>query len=325
MALIVGLVVAVVATPLAARLATRLGLVDQPGPLKVHTRAIPYLGGLAVFVALVAPVAGARAVDARPARARVRVGIADDATDLPPALRLAVEVGIGVAAAWVMAPHDVGHVALGMVLVLVLVNAVNMLDGLDGLATAVVAKLGAAGFFVVLSGSSATLALALVGALLGFLVWNAPPARVYLGDAGSYLLGAALAMLFLAATQYHAAVISSAFLFVGVPVADAAVAIVRRVRARTPLCEAIAGTCTTSSSTGAGRRDSRPVPARPRRPSSPASGSSSRPAPATSRSPSPRPWWSWSAPARSSRSPLRAPGPPTDGYGHDYTGPRLQL
>jgi UDP-N-acetylmuramyl pentapeptide phosphotransferase/UDP-N-acetylglucosamine-1-phosphate transferase len=234
MALIVALVVAVVATPLAARLATRLGLVDHPGPLKVHARPVPYLGGLGVFVALAGPVLVTRPSMLVPLALAGALGVADDATSLPPAVRLVVELGIGIAAAWVMAPHDAGHVALGVAVVVVLVNAVNMLDGLDGLAAAVVA-IGAAGFFVVLSGAGATLALALVGALLGFLVWNAPPARVYLGDAGSYLLGTALAMLFLAATHYDAAVISSACLFVGVPVADAAVAIVRRLRARTAL------------------------------------------------------------------------------------------
>jgi len=61
---------------------------------------------------------------------------------------------------------------------------------------------------VVGSGAGATLALAAVGALTGFLVWNAPPARVYLGDAGSYLIGTALAMLLVGVSQRHAAVIS---------------------------------------------------------------------------------------------------------------------
>jgi UDP-GlcNAc:undecaprenyl-phosphate GlcNAc-1-phosphate transferase len=234
MALIVAFVVAVAATPLAARLATRVGLVDHPGPLKVHARAVPYLGGLAVFVAIAGPVAVTRPSLLVPLALAGALGVADDATDLAPPLRLGAEVGIGIAAAWVATPHSAGSVALGIALVLVLVNAVNMLDGLDGLATAVVG-IGAAGFFVVLSGSSATLALALVGALAGFLVWNAPPARVYLGDSGSYLLGTALAVLFLAATRHDAAVVSSACLFVGVPVADAAVAIVRRLRAGTPL------------------------------------------------------------------------------------------
>jgi len=234
MALIAGFVVAVVATPVAAWCATRLGLVDHPGPLKVHARPVPYLGGVAVLVALIAPVAGARPSLLVPLALACALGIADDATDLRPALRLGAEVGIGGAAAWVAAPHDAGHVLLGVVAVLVLVNAVNLLDGLDGLAASVVG-LGAIGSFVVLSGSSATLAIALAGALAGFLVWNSPPARVYLGDAGSYLIGSALAVLILAASQRHAAVVSGALLFVAVPVADTTVAIVRRVRARTPL------------------------------------------------------------------------------------------
>ena len=59
--------------------------------------------------------------------------------------------------------------------------------------------------------------------------------RVYLGDAGSYLLGTALAMLFVSVAQYPAAEVSSALLFVGVPVADTTVAIIRRLRAHTPL------------------------------------------------------------------------------------------
>ena len=234
MALIVAFVVAVIATPAAAWLATRVDLVDHPGPLKVHARPIPYLGGLAVLVALIGPVAGARPSLLVPLVLACGLGIADDATDLSPPLRLTVEVGIGIAVAWVIAPHTAGYVALSVAVVLVLVNAVNLLDGLDGLAAGV-AAVGAFGFFVVLSGSSATLAVALYGALAGFLVWNAPPARVYLGDAGSYLLGTALAMLFISAAQYPAAEVSSALLFVGVPVADTAVAIIRRLRAHTPL------------------------------------------------------------------------------------------
>jgi len=234
MALVAGFVVAVIATPVAAWCARRLGLVDRPGPLKVHARPVPYLGGVAVLVALVGPVARIRPSLCVPLLLSCALGIADDATDLAPTLRLVVEVGIAVAAAWVVAPHDVSHVALGVVVVVVLINAVNLLDGLDGLAAGVVA-VGAFGFYVVGSGAGATLALATVGALVGFLVWNAPPARVYLGDAGSYLIGTALAMLLVSASQRHAAVWSGALLFVGVPVADTAVAIVRRLRAHTPV------------------------------------------------------------------------------------------
>jgi UDP-GlcNAc:undecaprenyl-phosphate GlcNAc-1-phosphate transferase len=96
---------------------------------------------------------------------------------------------------------------------------------------------GAAGFALVLDGPWAALALAVVGALLGFLVWNRPPARIYLGDAGSYLLGVALAVLLARAfgSGEPVALGAGSLLFVAVPVADTAVAIVRRARARRPL------------------------------------------------------------------------------------------
>ena len=75
------------------------------------------------------------------------------------------------------------------------------------------------------------------GALVGFLLWNRPPARIYLGDAGSYLVGTALAILLaLTATEHGTeAPTAGALLFVAVPVADTTVAIVRRWRAGQPL------------------------------------------------------------------------------------------
>jgi UDP-GlcNAc:undecaprenyl-phosphate GlcNAc-1-phosphate transferase len=123
-----------------------------------------------------------------------------------------------------------------VVVVIALLNAVNLLDGLDGLATSV-AALGALGFAVVLDGDARTTAMALAGALLGFLVWNRPPARIYLGDAGSYLVGTALALL-LALTVVAddgIATPAGALLFVAVPVADTTIAVVRRYRAGRPL------------------------------------------------------------------------------------------
>jgi UDP-N-acetylmuramyl pentapeptide phosphotransferase/UDP-N-acetylglucosamine-1-phosphate transferase len=236
MALIAGFGVAVVATPLAMWLATRIGFVNEPGRLKVHDRPIPYLGGLAVLAALIGPVAATRPSLLAPLALAALLGLADDATDVPPVARIGVELLIGLAAWWVATPHEAGYAVLGVVVVLVLVNAVNFLDGLDGLASSV-AALGALGSVAVLSGWSMTLAVTLVGALAGFLVWNAPPAKVHLGDSGSYLIGTALALLFLAAAPREASVVSAAFLFVGVPVADTVVAIVRRMRAHRPLMQ----------------------------------------------------------------------------------------
>ncbi len=234
MALIAGFAVAAILSPIAAWAATRVGLVDEPGPLKVHQQAVPYAGGVAVLFAIAVPVALDRPSLLVPLGLACALGLADDIGDLSVKIRLPAEVVLGALVAWMVAPHDFWHLAAALVVELVLVNAVNLLDGLDGLAT-LVTLAGAAGFAVVLDGSVSTLALALVGALGGFLVWNRPPARVYLGDAGSYLIGTALAVMFADATQHGSSVISGAVLFVGVPVGDTVVAIVRRMRARRPV------------------------------------------------------------------------------------------
>jgi UDP-GlcNAc:undecaprenyl-phosphate/decaprenyl-phosphate GlcNAc-1-phosphate transferase len=237
--LIVALAVAVIATPFAARLAVRLGVVDRPGPLKVQTRPVPYLGGVAVFAGLAGPIAWAEPALLVPLGLALLLGLADDVIDVSLRLRLGGEVAIGVAAA-VALPGDLSAVGVvaTVVAVVVLLNAVNLLDGLDGLATSV-AALGAAGFAVVLHGDGRVTAMALAGALLGFLVWNRPPARIYLGDAGSYLVGTGLALL-LAHTfvaSDGAATPAGSLLFVAVPVADTTIAIVRRRRAGRPLLQ----------------------------------------------------------------------------------------
>lgn len=234
MALILAFAVAVVTAPLVGRLARRVGLVDRPGPLKVHRRPVPYLGGLAVLAALLGPVAVSRPVVLVPLVAAAALGLADDRAGLPARLRLALELAIGGAVAVAVGGGSPGRGLLAVGATAALVNAVNLLDGLDGLAggTAAVAALG---FAAVLGGDGVTLALALAGGLGGFLVWNRPPARIYLGDSGSYLVGTALAVLLVDAWGEGTPTAVAALLLVGVPVADTTVAIVRRLRAGRPL------------------------------------------------------------------------------------------
>jgi UDP-N-acetylmuramyl pentapeptide phosphotransferase/UDP-N-acetylglucosamine-1-phosphate transferase len=235
-ALIAGFAVAAILSPLVAWAATRVGLVDRRGPLKVQQEAVPYAGGIAVLLALAVPVAVDRPSLLVPLGLACALGLVDDLRDLSVKIRLPAEAVLGFLVAWMVAPHDFWHLATALVVELVLLNAVNLLDGLDGLAT-IVTLAGAVGFSVVLSGQVSTMALALVGALAGFLVWNRPPARVYLGDAGSYLIGTALAVMFADAMQHGSSVVSGALLFVGVPVGDMVVAIVRRARARRPILQ----------------------------------------------------------------------------------------
>jgi UDP-GlcNAc:undecaprenyl-phosphate GlcNAc-1-phosphate transferase len=237
-ALIVGFVVCAALTPVLARIATRLGVVDRPGALKVHERPVPYLGGVGVLVAVAGPVLAGRPALAVPLVLATALGLVDDVAELPPGVRLVAEVGIGVSAAVVVDVRGPAGAAMAVVVVVLLLNAVNLLDGLDGLASGV-GVAGAAGFAVVLDGDGRVLALALAGALAGFLLWNRPPARIYLGDAGSYLLGTALAVLLCDAwgTGRPVAVAAGSVLLVAVPVADTTVAVLRRARARRPLLQ----------------------------------------------------------------------------------------
>jgi UDP-GlcNAc:undecaprenyl-phosphate GlcNAc-1-phosphate transferase len=228
--------IAFATVPIVARIAERCRLVDHPGPLKIQQQPVPYGGGIAVLVAIVIPVARDRATLLIPLVLACLLGLADDTRDLPVTIRLASEVVIGVVTAWVAAPHAVGYLAGGVILEVVLLNAANLLDGLDGL-LASVAAVSAFGFGVVLAGAPATLAIAVAGALLGFGFWNRPPARIFLGDAGSYLVGTALAIMSLAAIDSGASTACAAALLVGVPVGDTVVAIVRRIRAGKPLLQ----------------------------------------------------------------------------------------
>lgn len=195
---------AVALTPVLAAIGVRVGLVDRPGELKIHGHPIPVTGGLAVVAAalLGAGLAGAGLAGhgypwvAAAACLALAGGLADDVRPLPPWVRLAVQSTAGailVLGGLRLAPFGV---AGGLALVLTTVvccNAVNLVDGQDGLAAGLgaIAALGLAG--VLVGGTGAAVPLATAGALVGFLVWNRPPARVFLGDAGAYALGVLLA------------------------------------------------------------------------------------------------------------------------------------
>jgi UDP-GlcNAc:undecaprenyl-phosphate GlcNAc-1-phosphate transferase len=237
-ALAVALFLTLAATPVAMRVATRTGIVDHPGPLKVQHVAVPYLGGLAVLIGLTAVVAPVHPILLVPIALAAVLGFVDDAREVPAIARLAGEVGIGAAAAAVVPvrwPGPFGPIAV-VAAVVILINATNMLDGLDALASSV-AVIGAGGFAIALRGDGRVVALALAGALAGFLWFNRPPARIYLGDAGSYLIGTTLALLLAIAWSPHrtADVGIAGIALVALPVLESGVTIIRRLRARHPL------------------------------------------------------------------------------------------
>jgi UDP-GlcNAc:undecaprenyl-phosphate/decaprenyl-phosphate GlcNAc-1-phosphate transferase len=234
--LLVGLVAlgaGLVLTPVTIVLAARTGVVDRPGELKPQQKPVPMLGGLAVFVAAVAGAAAGNPALIGPLGGALVLGVADDRMQLSPAVRFVGEAAVGAALAAVVhtrVPGAGGYllVVFGTVL---LVNGVNFLDGLDSLAALVVA-VSAGGFALLLHGDGRLLALAVAAGLVGFVLYNRPPARVYLGDGGSYMLGTALAALVCEAWSSHVEASRgvAGLLLVVVPAAEVLFAVVRRVR-----------------------------------------------------------------------------------------------
>jgi len=222
-------------TPAAARLARRLGLVDRPGPLKPHARATPYLGGVGVAGGLALGLARYRPWLLVPAGLALALGVADDARPLGPLTRLAGQLALGgVLAAGVGTrfPDPLGKAAV-VAATVTLINGFNLLDGLDALCGSVALVAGGA-FGAVLGGDPRLVALALAGGVAGFLVHNVPPAQVFLGDGGSYLIGTTVAGLLALAWAPGQSLPTGigALALVALPTAELGWAVLRRARSQ---------------------------------------------------------------------------------------------
>ncbi len=254
----VALLGAALATPLTTRLSRRLGLVAVPGGRRRHAGSVPRLGGLAVaagfaLAALLAwlllPPTGDDALRLRGVLLGAAVmlvgGLIDDWRELSPRANLAVQaLGAGIAMAHIVFVERFTNPLNGELVVvrpwalvivvslfwlLGMVNTVNFLDGLDGLATGVgtiAAALFAWHSLALGQSAVALFPLALAGALLGFLPFNFSPARIFLGAAGANFLGFLLATLSILAP----AKIATALLVMAIPILDVAWQIYARWR-----------------------------------------------------------------------------------------------
>ncbi len=197
-------------TPLFRRLAIAGSLLDLPEDRKSHREPVPLLGGVALFVAvsLGLLVVSTEDSDGRfwgllaAATLVTLTGLVDDYRGLPVLTKLLAQLaaaGILVAAGLFVdlaLPVWVDGI-LTVLWIVGITNAFNLLDNMDGLAASVAAA-AALGFLVLTTsqgGVAAPLAAAVLGATLGFLIHNRYPARIFMGDAGSFLLGLLLAVL----------------------------------------------------------------------------------------------------------------------------------
>lgn len=243
-------VLGAVLTPLTAMVATAYGIVSPPRADRWSSRPIPLLGGGALLVATLAPIltlVPLRAdwvIIALGAVAAFVLGLVDDTRGLRPTSKLVgqVVIGSGLALAGVrveLFPFPPLAFLLTIFWVVVLMNAVNLVDNMDGLAGGTTAI--AAAVLVVMAPADPLwmrlLAAGLTGACIGFLVHNFVPARVYMGDAGSMLLGFLLAALSLQLTNVAASNVGLAILgpllVLGLPIYDTTlVTLIRRAEGR---------------------------------------------------------------------------------------------
>jgi UDP-GlcNAc:undecaprenyl-phosphate/decaprenyl-phosphate GlcNAc-1-phosphate transferase len=213
------------------RLALRTGAMARVRDRDVHTIEMPYFGGVAMLAGVAAailiswqlPFLGRLVTVQQDSRAVLvaavvicLVGVLDDVFELPPLTKFAgqvfaagIAVALGVKMLWIPLPNKIvsldgtTSVAITVFFIVLCSNAVNFVDGLDGLATGVVG-IGALAFFaysyllayyndLTRATTSSLVTVAIAGACLGFLPHNFFPARMFMGDSGAMLLGLLLA------------------------------------------------------------------------------------------------------------------------------------
>jgi UDP-GlcNAc:undecaprenyl-phosphate GlcNAc-1-phosphate transferase len=272
------------ATPLARRLSLRLGWIDRPSDRKVHPKPTPTVGGAAIFVGVLAGLGVSRVVpffdglyetsselDATIIAATMIfvVGLVDDTRGVSALGKLTAQILVagvlvllGVQLLWFYFPGqgvlslspDLA-VPLTVAWVVLTMNAVNLIDGLDGLAAGIV-TIAAVSFFAYMGRSpdgsvdasvAALLSAIAAGGALGFLPWNFHQAKIFMGDSGALLLGLVLAVATVSGVGRNAqgpsggdvavvAIPVAVPLFVlAIPLIDVILAVVRRVRRGTSI------------------------------------------------------------------------------------------
>lgn len=253
------------ATPLVGRLATALGVVDVPNPRKVNLRPnIPLLGGLSVAIGCLAGIVAARWIGLLDDAEMVRmsgffagglvllgIGAYDDRFGLDAKVKLVFQIGAASIAfgagfrldfitepfyrstfelpVWMAFPAT-------LLWIVAVTNAMNLMDGLDGLATGLGAIIATTLTVICWeSGHSigVLLGVVLVGAQLGFLPFNFPPGRIFLGDTGAYFIGYAISVV--ALSGYRKAALLTfvvPLMALAVPFLDTALSVLRRFRNR---------------------------------------------------------------------------------------------
>ena len=244
------------------KLAKKIGAIDIPkDKRRMHTDSVPLIGGLAIFLGFLVSTVIFTEIDIKiiailsGALIMVMLGVFDDKYALGAKFKLmiqiiaaAIPVIAGVRIERIILPFlksggiEFGWLAYPITIlwIVALTNAVNLIDGLDGLAAGVSAIASFSMFLIALMQGNyliAVMCAALVGACCGFLPYNFSPASIFMGDTGSTFLGFVMASLSVLGLFKIHAIISFAVPFIafGIPIFDTSFAIFRRIKEHRPI------------------------------------------------------------------------------------------
>ena len=246
-------------TPIMRSIAKRYGVVDAPSEShKTHKNPVPYLGGVAIAlgVVIVTYIASLASDFSRetfflassvliPAIIMGIVGLIDDLRKLSPWPRFIIQSLFGIAiSALLVATNTLGSpfgnnwidIPITTLFIVGITNSINFFDNIDGGASGALAIAAIFLFILSFQGGQfliAALSIVLAGATLGFLLWNKPPARIYMGDAGALFLGiliASLAIRFDPNPIDRIASFAIPLLLLAIPILDTSVAVATRIK-----------------------------------------------------------------------------------------------
>ena len=257
---LLALLISLILVPFVAKLAIKIGAVDKPNERKVHTKIMPRMGGLAIYLSFFAVLFLSHEMTMQHiglltgGTVLVLVGIIDDKTDMPAKIKLlgqifaaCIVVAAGVRVEFMtnfilggVFPLYIFSVPFTVLWIVAITNAVNLIDGLDGLAAGtsiIAAATMAISGYATGQTEMASMALILIGATLGFLKYNFHPAKIFMGDTGSMFLGYNLSVLAIMGFTKSFTVLSlvTPILVLAIPILDTLFAIIRRKMNNKPI------------------------------------------------------------------------------------------
>ena len=251
-----------ICTPVIRRLAIKTNIVDLPSQRKIHLKSTPLLGGVPIFISFNLTILAGVLLNNTYIKEFIlprwwlllvcqiiilAMGITDDILKLKPAIKFSFQIFVGVLMTLfgfgihsISNPFGENIIHLGILSIPITIvwlvgitNALNLVDGLDGLASGTSIIVGITIFAIAFLNENigiALVSLALVGAVAGFLKYNFHPAKIFLGDSGSLLLGFLLAVLSIESSSKGATLLAvlAPILALGFPIMDTLLSMIRR-------------------------------------------------------------------------------------------------